>query len=79
MSVVVCVRGLRPRNSALADTRPLNLTQIHAFEYYIPARDVFFVNDVVERVQCHRTSVDNNDRRAWVHARIFGNVGKWAI
>ena len=63
MSVVVCVRGLRPRNSALVDTRPLNLTQIHAFSYYIPARDVFFVNDVVERVQCHRSSVDNSDKQ----------------
>ena len=77
MSVVVCVRGLRPRNSALADTRPLNLMQINAFSNNIPAR--FFVTDVVERVQCHRTSVDNSGRRAWVHARIFGNVGKWAI
>ena len=76
---MVCVRGLRPRNSALANTRPLNLIEINAFPYYIPARDVFFVNDVVERVQCHRTSIDNNDRRAWVHVCIFGYVGKWAI
>ena len=55
------------------------LMQLNPFSYYIPARDVFFVTDVVERVQYHYTSVDNSGSRAWVHARIFGNVGKWAI